>query len=95
MPKIFIIPKEKCRKIDDWQYILPNKVHKRDALGVFKYMRECKTKKPAISRRMIIYVAGGNGFLTGITLVHECFHYLNARYFNLNGRFDSWIEKWL
>ena len=95
MPKIFIIPKEKCRLKDKWQYILPNKVYKRDALGVFKYMREYKTKKPLISRRMTIYVAGGNGWITFITLIHEYMHFINARFFKNNDKFDKWIEKYL
>jgi hypothetical protein len=96
MPKIIFIPKEQCRYSKKYEcYLLPKTVRKSGALGVFKYMYNTKTKKPLPSRRMDIYVACGNGWLTLVTLVHEIMHYINARFFSVNKRFDMWIEKWL
>ncbi len=96
MPKIIFIPKEQCRYSKKYEcYLLPKTVHKPNALGVFNYMRSVKTKKPIISRKMDIYVACGNGWLTFVTLVHEIMHYINTRFLGNSVRFNKWIEKWL
>jgi hypothetical protein len=95
MPKIVIIPKKHCRVYSKVQYILPKSVHKPRVYGLFKYIHNAKSKRPVKSSSATIYVAGGNGWLTFVTLVHEICHYINIWYLGNNKKIDKCIETYL